>query len=327
MKNTLKLITLVFLLSCMLLTACVNDASKLSGITINDMLMPEVSESTADENETVPTGSVAPEVTQTPDPNQSEVDFASKAIKEFSLPSSHKITVDVGYNQKYDNGENKFSVIVTSKGIIKMKSDIPSKMYLNMLTESEFEADTVKKEINLYIEQEADDTWWAYSDDSGGWAAAEMDAEKISNLSVNQANWDKLISGLEECKFVKIGDIDGSPGVEVQANVPTKTVDDVFGPELDYIIPGLVAMSEDSIKDIEDMPISVWLDQNGKVQKLQIDATAALSSVVTGAFKPTESDVFDVSIEDMSIIITIDEFDKEQTIEIPQAALDAVEEQ
>ena len=327
MKNTLKLVTLVFLLSCMLLTACVNDESKLSGITINDMLMPEVSDSTASENDTLPTGSVTQEVTQAPDPNQSKVNLASKAIMEFLLPASHKITVDIGYNQKYDNGENKFSVIVTSKGIIKMKSDSPAKMYLNMLTESEFEADTVKKEINLYIEQKTDDTWFAYSDDSGKWAAAEMDVEKISNILVDQANWDKLISSLAECRLVKIGDIDGSPGIEVQAMVPTKTLDDVFGPELDYIIPGLVAMSDDSIKQIEDMPINIWLDQDGKVQKLQIDATAALSSVVTGAFKPTESDVFDVSIEDMSIIITINEFDQEQTIEIPQAALDAVEEQ
>ena len=224
----------------MLLTACVNDASKLSGVTINDMLMPEVSGSTVDENDTLSTAAADSEVTQTPDPNQAEVDFASKAIMEFSLPSSHKITVDIDYNQKYDNGKNKFSVIVTSKGITKMKSDNPAKMYLNMLTESEFEADTVKKEINLYIEQKTDDTWWAYSDDSGDWTAAEMDAEKTSNISVNQANWDKLISSLKECRFVQIGDIDGSPGVEVKANVHTTIVDDVFGPELDYIIPGLV---------------------------------------------------------------------------------------
>ena len=174
----------------------------------------------------------------------------------------------------------------------------------------------VEKDGHLHTYMSMADTWYAET----------LELEELSQYNAEQ-NLDLYLDNISEITSGKQEDVNGIKTTKISGVITGDAMEEaVAGSGLTASAQSM-GISEEMMAsmydDLGDLPISLWIDEEGYVLKYELDMTEMMQKVMNESMKAmgaAEEDLL-VEIEKTAITMVCSEFNEIEEIVIPDAAL------
>lgn len=308
------------LLLTILLAGCM-DGRQADGPTINDMVMP-----TSGSAGTATGASAGADAVQamagTPSATKNAVGKTDTgtgrmqaAFKTCPALDSCQLDIAMKLDQTFTQGSNAFVVPFKLNGTVKSSWNPLVKMAAEVSSTSKFASEDMEYGAKLYMEQTQKE-WITYSNETGKWAKTARNAADTPAVKISKADWEMFASAVGDAKAAGKEEVGGVEATKMEAEVPAKLVNKLFGAQLYYVIPGMQAAAEQD----KSMPAFIWIGDSDEILQIQFNAGTAWAKVVQDSFSARSSQDFEISVKNVEITVTVTKLNSCKVPDIPSEA-------
>ena len=200
---------------------------------------------------------------------------------------------------------------------------------------------TLKMDINLEMSEvgsvdyimyaaQTEDGYAAYMNMYGDWIREELDGlGELEQYDV-RANMDKYLSGFASVTEAGSEELNGAKATRYDCVVSGGAIDEIMDSSGAYTQLSLLGISGEQAREmlsgLGEMPYSIWIDAKSSLPvRYELDMSGIMAALVEKILRGS-GDIFpDVSLDRLTVSVTLSDFDAVEAIEIPAEALDAAD--
>ncbi|MFZ5974632.1 MAG: hypothetical protein ACOYU3_04390 [Bacillota bacterium] len=317
MKKSMAIPACCFLLS-LLLTGCMGGVQP-EGKTINDMVIPSAAV-------TASGGNAGVQATASSDAGSKETPAITGANAEenamlavfnsYSAPNNCQLDITIALDETFTRGRNAVVVPLKLEGTIKSVLSPLVKMSVKVSSNSSFDTQDMNFTAEWYMEQTIK-RWITYSNESGKWVRTVQSVDKTPAVKITKTDWEAFASSVKNAKQAGIEEVDGVRTAKMEASVKAELVNRLFGAQLCYVVPGMQAAPKKEKASDKSVPVAIWISEKSEICKMQFNTGEAWKKLVADSFSARSTDDLNVSVQNVSIIVTVTKLNKLEEFEMP----------
>lgn len=160
-----------------------------------------------------------------------------------------------------------------------------------------------------------------YVNVGGAWAGRHLTDSETAQYDA-KGNVDLFLGGMEDCRKNGGESIDGAETIQIEGVLRGDTMAAALGSSTNTldIMAGIGLGIEDVQAEISEIPVTVWIDGEGYIRRLEMDAT----EITEFLMQHMGAEGQDIHIDRYPTVMQFHDFNAVEPITVPAEALDAV---